>query len=221
MYKYVLFDLDGTLFDTLPDIYGALRFVFDKHSFKAPTMQETISFIGGGLVEFFNKALGNAGFNNITETEMKQYQKEYLEYYGVHAVQDTKPYDRMEEILQKMKENNVLMSVVSNKSEILVKKIVNIFGFEKYFTVIAGGDTYSEKKPSPVPLYSVLSIMSKGASYQKDQVIMVGDSKNDILAGYAADVKTCLCSFGYGLDIPKEPHYIINKPMELIDIVLK
>lgn len=212
MFKIALFDLDGTLFDTLPDIHGALEFALTNNGLKQPLLIEhTRSFIGDGLKAFLQKAIS-------ATTQLKECPEhiinDYLTYYGNHCSDKTRPYDGIEELLCKLQINNIKMAVVSNKSEVFVKKILKHYNFERFFAASFGGDSFSDKKPSSIPILSTLEAIS-ASDVAFNNIIMIGDSENDIASGNAAGIKTCWCTYGYGLNLLSKPDYIVSNSKDI------
>lgn len=214
MYKVVLFDLDGTICDTMPDIYNSLCYVLEKNKLNIPSFIEAQSFIGDGLKVFLQRATAYSGLDNCSDDLFN----EYFEYYSDNCTNNTVVYDGIYTVLDYLLQLNLSMAVVSNKSQILVRKIITYFNMDKYFNGITfGGDSFTEKKPSSVPILETLKVLNSNPS---DNVLIIGDSKNDVLSGKNAGIHTCLCSFGYGDKINNYyPNYTINKAIEIIDIL--
>ena len=208
MFKVALFDLDGTLFDTLPDIHGALEYSLSKNGLltSSISLQQTRSFIGDGLKAFLQKAVSH--FTDLKECPDEVIQ-DYMSFYRDNCINNTVPYNGIEFLLDSLVALDIKMLVVSNKSEVFVKKIIKYFSFDKYFVESFGGDSFSTKKPSPIPILESIKFLSSltSSNYNLDDVIMIGDSENDILSGEAAGVKTCLCKYGYGLPMSCVPNY--------------
>ncbi len=214
MFAIAVFDLDGTLFDTLPDIYGALEFVLKKNGMKVPSENIAASFMGDGLKTFLGKAAALSGAKECPQPLLD----DYFSYYGAHCTDKTRPYGGIEDLLEGLLLKGVTMGVASNKSEIFVRKIINHFGFDKFFAKISGGDTFSEKKPSPEPV--IETIKSITPYYNPESCIMIGDSENDVASGGAAGIKTCWCRYGYGSGILSKADFTASSPFEIYDYII-
>lgn len=211
MFNVALFDLDGTLFDTLPDIHSALEYALIQNGINQPlSIDETREFIGDGLKAFLEKAVFTiAGLTKCPEQIISQ----YITYYSNHCTDKTMPYPGISDLLENLKYHGIKMAVVSNKSEIFVKKILSFYGFDKYFINAFGGDSFPSKKPSPEPIIRTVKALSSNISL--DNIIMIGDSENDICSGVSAGVKTCWCTYGYGSPITCKPDFTAVTPDEI------
>lgn len=216
MYKILIFDLDGTLFDTLPDIYSSLHYVLKKNKLSVPSIDMAKIFIGDGLKTFLKRAIN---YSKGNEENLDLIFNDYLEHYGNNCINNTTVYNGIYEVLDYAFNHNIKMAVVSNKSEIFVKKIINHFNMDKYFSpYIYGGDSFTEKKPSSLPINNTIKNININ-DINNDEIMIIGDSKNDVIAGFNANIKTCLCSYGYGFDNTLNPNYTINHPTDIINII--
>jgi phosphoglycolate phosphatase len=140
--------------------------------------------------------------------------RRFLDYYAVHLSDNTRPYPDVEKVLQAL--SRYKKAVVSNKLETLSVKVLEALGLLKYFDYIAGGDTDAEKKPSPVPIFNVLSHFD----VQPGEAYLIGDSIYDIEAGLAAGVKTVAAPYGYGSpDFWKKADYRIDAIEGLMEVL--
>lgn len=212
MYKLAIFDLDGTLFNTLSDICGALDYVFIKNSITTLSFQEAEILMGDGLKSFLDKACQLKGVSTCPDHVIQ----EFIDYYGKNCCKLTSFYDGVLSLLDKLTANNVKLTVLSNKSEILVKKILKEFKIYDKFLTISGGDTFAEKKPSSLPVLETLRILN----IQPSDAIMIGDSENDMVSGSSAGVATCYCTYGYGKQLKTLPNFTVDSPDEIFGIVM-
>lgn len=184
MYKAVIFDLDGTLLDTLDDLCGAVNAALEKYSFPTRTKEEVRSFIGNGIRLLVGRAMGDCAHPRLDVVL-----DEFKRYYAVHCKDETRPYEGIMPLLERIKEAGVLTGVLSNKADFATKALV-----EEYFgTVIrdAAGENEAagiRKKPAPDALYA----MMKRLGVTPEQTLYVGDSEVDIQTANNAGVD-CVC----------------------------
>lgn len=215
MYKVMLLDFDGTIADTLEDIYDAIVAVFDMNGLTAPDFETARELMGDGLKMFLQKSLAATG-NDISATDM--FVDDFIDYYSKHCTIKTTLYDDILEVLNTLRSNDIRLAVVSNKAEKFLRVILEHFGMISLFEVIVGGDTFEDKKPSALPIIKTLELMNA----DKSDTIMIGDSKNDVLSGINAGVSTCLCTYGYysGMaDSGLNADYTIDKPLQILDLL--
>ena len=209
----ILFDLDGTLIDSGDDLAASINYMLKKigrSEFKSETIK---TWVGNGASILVKRALsGGMEIKDIDENEYKKAYEIFMEHYRNNLCVNTKLYPGAKEILEYFKYKK--KAIITNKPYEFVSPILKEFGIEKYFELILGGDSLSEKKPSPLPL--LVACESLGVS--KENVIMVGDSKNDILAAKAAGIKSAAITHGYsqGVDIKSlGADFVINDLYQL------
>lgn len=184
--RLLIFDLDGTLVDTIRDITNALNYGLKTASIRELSVEETKALVGEGISKLIEKVLGE---------EKKQLGEEvknrFLEYYGDHLVDYSSVYPSVKEILGHLQ--NYRKAVISNKREHLSRGILHELELIRYFDLIVGSDTVSQKKPSAVPILYVLQKLG----ISPEQAVMVGDSNIDIEAGNNAGIATVAVTYGY------------------------
>lgn len=179
MLKGVIFDLDGTLMDTLYDLYEATNYALRCQCKKEITYEMTKKFVGNG-----NKRLLCQAFDSDDETIISKAFEDFKYYYGIHQKDHTKPYDGTIEMLSKLRKLNLKMAVVSNKyHDATVNLCAPVFG--KYIDTFVGSTNNMKLKPDPEMVNYALSLMG----LTPDEVIFVGDSDVDIKTGINAKVK--------------------------------
>ncbi len=204
--KAVLFDLDGTVIDSAKDIELCLKKTLRDIGMEDRMPENVRSLIGGGVKALLEKVLKE----DFKEEYVEIFRKHYLENPVVH----TKLYDGIEEVLKELKKRGIKLAVVSNKLEELSKKILEILKVHEYFDFIAGGDTFKEKKPSPVPVIKTLEVLN----VKPEDALVVGDTSADIEAGLKAGTKTALASWGYVRLDSVKPDYILKRPEDLLNL---
>lgn len=209
--KLVIFDLDGTLVDTVQDITDALNYALQRHGIKSLTSRETMNIVGEGVSRLIEKAL---------PIEKRQFKDEVIQrfigYYSEHLTDKSREYPYIKETLENL--TGFKKAVISNKREDFSRRALEELGLSKYFDLIVGSDTAGERKPSAVPVLYVISKLDASP----EQSIIVGDSTFDIEAGKKAGIKTVAVTYGYR---PREfltgADYIIDDIRELIPLIYK
>lgn len=210
--KLIIFDFDGTLINSGPDLAEALNFML-KDIGKETYSQETIhNWVGNGARTLVKRALlGKIDVEGeeIDPQEFKNSLDTFLKYYKEHVCVKTIMYPNVYETLKTLFESGYKLSIVTNKPYEFIEPILTKLGILDMFALYIGGDSLAEKKPSPAPLLHVCQKLSIDV---KDSV-MVGDSKNDILAARACEMDSIGVSYGYnyGNDIGiYEPNVVID-----------
>ncbi len=205
--KAVLFDLDGTLIDSAQDIGLALRKTLREVGLEEYYPGDIRNYIGGGVKALLQKVLG--------EKFREEYVEIFRKFYRENPVQYTRPYEGVPEVLEKLKERGLKLAVVSNKLEELSVEILRRLNLLDFFDFVAGGDTFEEKKPSPLPLLRTLDLLGVSPA----SALIVGDTEADILAGRGAGTRTALALWGYRRSEKVKPDYLLRKPSEVLHLL--
>ena len=189
MHKLIVFDLDGTLIDSIPDLTDAVNYMRSTFSLSPLSEEKVTSLVGEGAKRLVEDAL--PGFSQ----EDRQNGLEcFLEYNFNHIIDKTRLYPEVVATLGTLKEEGYILAVASNKSESHCKEILRLLKTDHYFSAILGAESAAERKPSPAPIFYLMQQFGVTSS----ETVMVGDSINDIKAGKSAGVLTIGCEFGYG-----------------------
>jgi phosphoglycolate phosphatase len=210
--KAIHFDLDGTLIDSVPDLALAVNemlIILKKETFSEDVIRY---WVGNGAQTLVKRALlGKREIEdqNIDETLFKEAHTVFLKAYAKHLCEATRSYPHVIETLQVLKAKGYRLSIITNKPVQFVKPILEGLGFDTLFEDFLGGDSLEKKKPDPLPLLH----MCKTMGVTIDECIMVGDSKNDILAANTCGMQSIGVTYGYnyGEDIG------VHKPSIIID----
>ncbi|MBN2667804.1 MAG: HAD family hydrolase [Bacteroidales bacterium] len=214
--KAVIFDLDGTLLNTLNDISEIVNSVLELHHFKTFSTNDYKQFIGNGLEMLCRRALPK----NIDEYLFKSIFVEVKEAYNERQNIKTKPFDGVIEMLANLQRLNISIAVLSNKPHEFVKPTIDHYFPNINFSLMYGARKEYERKPDPTVLLMMLNEMS----LKKDECLYVGDTETDILTAKNAGVDSIAVLWGFRSEdaLKKEkPNYTISKPKELIDIIEK
>ena len=186
--KLIIFDLDGTLIDSLDDLTDATNHMLGQFGMAALTRDHVRLLVGQGARRLVERAMPEANHNQLDEGV-----KLFLAFNEIHIADKTITYPGVAETIPHLAEKSVL-AVISNKYESHCKKLLSLLGLSRYFSQVMGADSNPCRKPSPEPLLKLMEELSVTAP----ETVMVGDSSNDIIAGKGAGVLTIGCSYGYG-----------------------
>lgn len=211
--KAVLFDMDGTLIDSMKQILKSVNISF-KYIGLPEVSAETLGEIAGRpLTEILKMFNANIDVNSLKRCE-EIFQKTYQEMSAV----ETHPFPKVEETLKRLHSKGISLAVVSTTLEKFIHQELERFGFEKYFDAIIGRDSVQNYKPSPEGILKALSQLG----VKPDECVYVGDSPLDIKAGRTAKVKTIAVATGLSKreTLEKEkPDFIINEISEILNII--
>lgn len=189
MYETIVFDLDGTLLDTLDDLTAAVNVAMRAVSLPMRTREEVRAFIGNGIVKLIERACGEE-HAECQDTALQTFKT----YYAAHCQDLTKPYDGVMELLQRLRECGIKTAIVSNKADFAVKILAkNYFGDLILFSVGEKESKGIRKKPAPDSLLAVL----QGLGTKKENALYVGDSEVDIQTARNAGVACLSVSWGF------------------------
>ena len=215
MIRAVLFDLDGTLLDSAPDLVAALNWLRMRHGMHAlPVAQVQFAASRGavGLLE--------AGMPMADPETLEGWRLEFLSRYEQCSWLDSKLYDGVEEVLAFLADTGLSCGLVTNKPEYLTHPILSAAGIGDRLGSVICGDTLEERKPHPAPVLAACEQLN----VLPQESLFVGDDLRDIQAGVAAGVHTCAAMYGYGSAEMLTPEnlplikgsIVIQKPVDLI-----
>jgi phosphoglycolate phosphatase len=185
----VLFDLDGTLVESLDDLTDAVNHMLADFGRQQLDPAQVRQLVGKGARNLVQRALASDSAEEISRGLAI-----FTAFNALHIADKSRLYPGVPELLQELTDKGIRMAVISNKQEALSRLILKALEIDIYFDIIAGGDTFSEMKPSPLPLLKVIDELDCSTA----EAAMVGDSINDIQAGNRAGITTIGCRWGYG-----------------------
>lgn len=188
----ILFDLDGTLIDSAPDIRSAINDVLGQASLPAVTLEQTHTFIGGGAAQLVQRAFTSVGVP-LHAAALSLYRDRYLRAYEERLAIETRPYPGVPQTLRALRWAGWRLAVCTNKPIAATHGVLQQLGLDSYFETAAGGDSFPVRKPDPRHLLSTLETLGVTA----DQAIMIGDSENDVTAARGAQIPVVVMSYGY------------------------
>ena len=185
--KAVLFDLDGTLIDTAPDMIHALKSVLDNNRTNTQISDETLrKYVSDGSIGLINLV-----FPNKNNEEIQRLQSQFLDIYEKNLSNESRIFPHLDDLLVFLKDNHFMWGIVTNKPTRMTLQLLNCLGI--YCPFVVCGDTLRDRKPSPKPLL----IASKLMNIDPINIMYVGDAKRDIDAGRLANMKTVSANYGY------------------------
>ena len=193
----ILFDLDGTLVDTAPDLMLAHNHVMKKFGYPTKSTEDIRNLVGKGAGALIGRSIwGQAKkeFSKVLDEKIKdEMVKEFVNFYGKNIVNESTLVTGVKDFLIWCKEQNISMAVCTNKQEHLSNDLLKKIGIYNYFEYIAGSDTFDYCKPDPRHLTSVVEILDGDVK----KSIMIGDSETDANAAKAAEIPIILLEDGY------------------------
>lgn len=215
MYRYqaVIFDLDGTLLDTLEDLKDSVNAALSAYGCRERSLEEVRNFVGNGIRNLMIRAVeggsGHPEFENIFQYFKDDYKK--------NCKNKTKPYSGILKVLKELKDEGIKLAMVSNKADFAVKEL-NLYYFKDLDMLAAGEKEGVRRKPAPDGVFQIL----KELQVEKDQVVYVGDSDVDIQTAKNADIPCISVLWGF-----REKQFLINQggtvfaetPEELLNLL--
>ena len=186
--RAVLFDLDGTLVDSLEDLTDAVNHMRGTFLLPPQTSNEVRMMVGKGAGSLVRKSLAGR-----SEDDVKLGLQLFFDYNAAHIADKSRLYLDALNMLDSLQAIGIRMAVITNKNESLSNLLLKELGIHHYFETICGGNTFAEMKPSPLPLLNVITRLEVAPH----EALMVGDSINDIEAGRQAGIATIGCSWGF------------------------
>jgi len=187
MYRFVIFDLDGTILDTLGDLADALNHTLGVFSLPLKTEQETRAMVGRGLRNLVIDAAGDAGAGRTDEILA-----ELVSYYSVHSMDRTAPYKGIPELLAELRSRGVTLAVLSNKKDEVTASLCSHF-FPGLFDIARGERSGIPIKPSPEAVFSVI----EESGFSPEETLYVGDSEVDIATAGNAGIDSVIVTWGF------------------------
>ena len=187
--KTIIFDLDGTLLNTLADLANSANHTMEQMGYPAHSVESFRYFVGNGVPKLLERCLPE---DKRTEENIQTARNIFAEHYNVHFADKTKPYDGVAELLEKLKESGVKMAVASNKSDEFTVSLVKRF-FGNAFDMVQGGKADVPKKPAPDIVYGIMDRLRA----VPENTYFAGDSNVDMYTAKNAGIKAIGCLWGF------------------------
>lgn len=213
-YKLAVFDLDGTILDTLDDLTDSLNFALIKSGYPVRTRGEVRNFVGNGIRKLIERGVPKG----TSEDAIINVYTEFSRYYKLHCADKTKPYDGITELLKQLRGAGCMTAVVSNKADYAVRELCKCY-FDGMFDCVVGEREGIRRKPSPDSVNEVLSDLNISAG----DAVYIGDSEVDILTAENAGIDCISVSWGFK-DVDflgrSGAKTIVSNADEIADIIL-
>ncbi len=212
----IIFDLDGTLLNTIADLGEACNNALRKHGFAEHEAEEYPHLVGNGVNKLIERALPEGHKDMSTVLRLRE---TFVEYYDLHNCDQTKPYDGIHELLNRLKSDGYKLAVASNKYQSAAQKIVEHYFGTEMFDVIFGERDNCPRKPNP---QVVEDIKHKLGFTTQTRLYYVGDSDVDMQTAHNAGAPAIGCTWGFCSRqqlLAANPDFLIDHPQELIPII--
>jgi phosphoglycolate phosphatase len=210
--RIVVFDLDGTLVDTAPDLINALNFVMAREGLPPVPLAAARNMIGAGVRKLVERGLEAEGVE-ATPADLTRMMDDFITHYAEHIADDSRPFDGLEATLDELAADGCRFAVCTNKLEWLSKRLLDRLGLSGRFAAICGADTFGVSKPDPAILRQTVA----RAGAELASAIMVGDAGPDVGVARRAGIPVIGVSFGY-TEVPiadLKPDRVIHHMSEL------
>ena len=212
-YMIAIFDLDGTILNTLEDLADSTNYALKTCGYPERTMDEVRQFVGSGIRKLMERAVPEG----TPVEEIDRVHETFTAHYKVHCADKTRPYDGIMELLQNLKKDGCKLAVVSNKADYGVQELCKQY-FDGIFDFAVGEREGIRKKPAPDSVNEVLKTL--GCS--RDRAVYIGDSDVDIQTAANAQMDHIIVEWGFR-DVPfliaKGAKVLVEKPEEILEIV--
>ncbi|MDR1086953.1 MAG: HAD-IA family hydrolase [Endomicrobium sp.] len=207
-FDFLIYDLDGTLVDSLGDIASSVNSVRQDNDLEDLPLKQIRSYLGNGVDALISK---------VVPQKREKAVEGFKSYYKRRMLDTTVMFNGSKEMLESLKYKK--KAILTNKSEVYAKDIIKELGISNYFVEVWGGDTLDVRKPNPKTIFELVKTTESDIS----KTVMIGDSASDFLVAKAAGVASIAVAYGYcNLDEIKtyNPNYIVKTPQEIAKIVL-
>jgi phosphoglycolate phosphatase len=210
--RIVVFDLDGTLVDTAPDLINALNFILAREGLAPVPLHAARNMIGAGARKLLERGLELEG-RTVSLAELDRLTDDFINHYAEHIADASRPFDGLEAALDDLESSGYRFAVCTNKLEWLSKRLLDRLNLSPRFAAICGADTFGVSKPDPAILRQTIA----RAGGELSSAIMVGDAGPDVGVARRAGIPVICVSFGY-TEVPVadlKPDRVIDHMREL------
>jgi len=216
MIKLVIFDLDGTLLNTIDDLADCTNYVLQKYGYPTHEVDAYKYFVGSGVVMLLKRALPE----DIPEKVFENIHKDFMHHYEIHKENKTKPYDGMVETLEKLRKKGILLAIATNKPQEMLPNLLKHYFPTIHWAAVFGNRKDVPVKPNPQIIYDIL----KATQIGKQETLYIGDTAVDMETAHNAGIIKVGALWGFRTKIElKQAHadFMIKKPQEMIRIIFK
>ncbi len=212
-YDTVIFDLDGTLLNTLEDLKDGVNYVMRQNCYPERTLEEVRHFVGNGIRKLMERAVPE----NVKGETFERVFEEFRSFYTAHCQEKTCAYEGIVSLLQELKKQGIALAIVSNKNHAAVCELNEIY-FKEYIQVAIGQRDGIRKKPAPDTVLQALKELGK----EKETALYVGDSEVDYQTAWNTGMDCVLVTWGFRTveELSEfKPYAFISKPEELLRVI--
>jgi phosphoglycolate phosphatase len=188
----IVFDLDGTLVDTAPDLVATLNLVLAREGLQPVPYVDARLMVGGGVRMMVERGVKASG-RLLPASQIDRLVKDFIAHYAAHIAVHSQPFNGVEATLDQLVESGCHLAVCTNKLEWLSLRLLDVLNLRPRFRAICGADTFGVSKPNP----TILNRTIERAGGDKTRAIMIGDSSTDIATARAAGIPVIAVDFGY------------------------
>ena len=214
--RTVLFDLDGTLIDTAPDMAAALDILCREEGIEPLPFARVRPVVSNGSIALVKLAFGD----ELDDATLERLKQRYLEIYQQHLAVHSKLFEEMDTLLKTLEEQNILWGVVTNKPGWLTEPLLAALKLDERAACIVSSDSTKNRKPHPEPMYYACRLTGS----EPAQCVYVGDARRDIEAGQNAGMRTIVAAYGYIPEDEKtaswQADHSVNSPGELLHLII-
>ena len=218
-YKYVLFDLDGTLTDPKEGITKSVAYALEAYGIHVEDLDSLCKFIGPPLKDSFVK------FYGFSEEQGYEAVEKYREYFRPYGVYENKVYDGVDKLLTELKASGKMIILATSKPTVFANTILEHFDLMKYFDVVCGSELDGSRvKKGDVIAYALEQVAEKDTGFDKSKAVMIGDREHDILGAKENGLDSIGVLYGYGDRAEHEAagaDYIVETVNELMSVLIQ
>jgi phosphoglycolate phosphatase len=214
----VIFDLDGTLIDTAPDLVATLNALFARERLSPVAYDAARNMVGGGARLLIERGLASQG-RALPASAVERLVEDFIAHYGAHIADTSRPFEGLEAALDELASFGCRLAVCTNKLEGLSVRLLDLLGLTHRFAAICGADTFGVSKPNPEILRGTIS----RAGGHLDSAVMVGDSGTDVATARSAGIPVVVVDFGY-TEVPAtrlEADRVVSRFADLPTVLLE
>ncbi|MBQ6898455.1 MAG: HAD-IA family hydrolase [Clostridia bacterium] len=187
-YKLIIFDLDGTVLDTLADLCDSVNFALKMHNLPERSIEEVRTFVGNGIRRLIDLAVPTGTGISLTDSVFEAFKLHYKD----HSCDKTRPYDGINDLLLSLKKKGMLTAVVSNKADFAVKELVERY-FPGMFSYFAGEKDGIPRKPAPDMVINAINSLN----VSPDEAVYIGDSEVDVMTARNTGIENIIVTWGF------------------------
>lgn len=187
-YRLAVFDMDGTILDTLEDLRDSLNVILEKYGYPVRTLEEVRRFVGNGILRLIEQAVPA----ECSKEQVQKIYEEFVPYYQAHSAVKTRPYLGIVTLLSDLKAGGMKLAVVSNKADAAVQDLCKLY-FDGLFDGAAGERAGMAKKPAP----DMVELVLTGMQISKEEAVYIGDSEVDVATAVNSGLALCAVDWGF------------------------